>query len=337
MQTLQQLYERIRETLASARLRAYAAVNFAMVESYWQIGQLIVEEEQNGKERADYGQYILAFLSQRLTTEFGKGFDERNLRFMRAFYRTFPIRNALRSELTWTHYRLLTKVDNERARQFYLTEAIDARWSTRQLERQINSFYYERILSSRERLELRADENKAATKLLPSDIIKDPYVLEFLGLDTFPGLSEKELEQALINKLQVFLLELGKGFAFVVRQQRISTETKHRYIDLVFYNILLKCYVLLDLKIGELDHADIGQMDMYVRIYEDKIRGADDNPTIGIILCSEKDETVVRYSVLEDNEQLFASKYKLYLPTEEEFARELRRELDVIQIEKGLE
>ena len=337
MQNLQQLYERIRETLAGARLRTYAAINFAMVESYWQIGQLIVEEEQNGKERADYGQYLIAELSKRLTIDFGKGFTETNLRYMRMFFLTFPIRHALRDELTWTHYRLLTKVENERARHFYLTEAIEARWSTRQLERQINSLYYERMLSSRERLKLRADENQAATKLQPSDIIKDPYVLEFLDLGPFPKLSEKELEQALIDKLQAFLLELGKGFAFVARQQRVSTETKNRYIDLVFYNILLKCYVLLDLKIGELDHEDIGQMDMYVRMYEDKIRGADDNPTLGVILCSEKDETVVRYSVLESSEQLFASKYKLFLPTEEELARELRRELAAIQTEKALE
>lgn len=195
MQNLQQLYERIRETLANARLRAYAVVNFAMVESYWQIGQLIVEEEQNGKERADYGKYLLKELSKRLTADFGRGFDESNLRYIRSFYLTFPIRDALRHELTWTHYRLLTRVENERARTFYLTEAIEARLSTRQLERQINSFYYERMLSSRERLELRADENQTATKLQPADITKDPYVLEFLDLGPFPKLSEKELEQ----------------------------------------------------------------------------------------------------------------------------------------------
>ena len=331
------LYLNIRSVLIEARKRTYRVVNATIIESYWQIGYMIVEDEQNGQNRATYGKQVLAYLSKKLTVDFGDGFDERNLRYMRSFYQAFPIRNAVRSELTWTHYRLLSKVSNERARLFYISEAIDNQWSTRQLARQIQSFYYERLLSSQDKQGLMSETNALDKNALrPEDIIKDPYVLEFLGLPNPHKFSEKALETALIDKLQSFLLELGKGFAFVARQKRIPTENKHFYIDLVFYNILLKCYVLIDLKIGELTHADIGQMDMYVRYYEDKIRGEDDNPTIGLILCSEKDEAVVKYSVLEDNKQLFASKYKLFLPTEEELARELNREIAEIKISQQL-
>ena len=307
-----------------------------MVETYWQVGRMIVEEEQGGKDRAAFGKQILTYLSKQLTTEFGEGFDQSNLRYMRRFYTAFPIRDAVRHELTWTHYRLLSKVENAQARLFYRDESIESQWSTRQLERQIHSFYYERLLSSQQKKELMADTNAENMPVRPEDIIKDPYVLEFLNLGNVPKVSEKELETALINKLQDFLLELGKGFAFVARQKRIVTENKNFYIDLVFYNILLKCYVLIDLKIGELSHSDIGQMDMYVRYYEDKIRTADDSPTIGIILCSEKDEAIVKYSVLKDNEKLFASRYKLYLPTEEELAKELKREITQLRIEQRL-
>ena len=334
--SLDQLFERIRSLIAEGRRRAAVAVNFATVETYWQVGREIVEEEQGGKDRAEYGQFILHEMSKRLTAEFGEGFNERNLRYMRSFYQSFPIWNAVRSELTWTHYRILSRVENPHARNFYIREAIECHWNTRQLQRQVNTLYYERILSSRDRKELREEENLENKPLQPEDILKDPYILDFLGLKTFPKLSESDLEQALIGKLREFLLELGRGFAFVARQQRIRTETKDRYIDLVFYNILLKCYVLIDLKVGELDHADIGQMDMYVRMYEDKVRLKDDNPTIGLILCTEKDTTVVRYSVLEESRQLFASKYKLYLPSEEELAAELERELAQISLEKNL-
>ena len=334
--TVNVLYDRIRSTLLEARHRAYRAVNAAMVDTYWQIGRMIVEEEQGGQDRAAYGKQVLTFLSDKLTMEFGEGFDPSNLRYMRLVFLAFPIRDAVRHELSWTHYRLISKVTGEQARHFYRDEAIDNQWSTRQLARQIHSFYYERLLSSSQKADLIAETQALEKPLTPQDIIKDPYVLEFLGLQNFPKFSEKELETALIDKLQLFLLELGKGFAFVGRQKRIPTDNKNFYIDLVFYNILLKCYVLIDLKIGELEHADIGQMDMYVRYYEDKIRGIDDNPTIGIILCSEKDEAVVKYSVLEDNQFLFASKYTLYLPTEEELARELKRELNEIRLEQQL-
>jgi predicted nuclease of restriction endonuclease-like (RecB) superfamily len=330
------LYQNIRNILLDSRKRTSQAINFALVETYWHIGKMIVEEEQNGKARADYGKQILAFLSEKLTTEFGQGFDQSNLRHMRLFYNAFPIRDALRHELTWTHYRLLAKVENENARLFYRDEAIAAQWSTRQTERQIHSFYYERILSSQDRKQMLTETNDEAEKLQVRDIIKDPYVLDFLDIQVLPKLTEKDLETALINQLQAFLLELGKGFAFVARQKRIPTDNKNFYIDLVFYNILLKCYVLIDLKIGELSHNDIGQMDMYTRYFEDKIRGEDDNPTIGIILCSEKDEAVVKYSVLSESQQLFASKYMLYLPTEEELAQELKREIANFRIEKGL-
>jgi predicted nuclease of restriction endonuclease-like (RecB) superfamily len=335
-QPLDDLYQRIRQLLLDARQKTYAAVNFAMVESYWQIGRMIVEVEQGGKERAEYGTGLIKELSRRLSSEFGTGFDVSNLKFMRLFYKAFQKGDALRHQLSWTHYRLLSRVGKENARNFYLEEAIACQWGTRELARQINTFYYERLLASQDKKGMLLDQQAQSQQVKPEDLIKDPYVLEFLGLQQQPRLSEKELEQALIDKLQAFLLELGKGFAFLARQKRITTDTKHFYIDLVFYNVLLKCYVLIDLKIGELTHGDIGQMDMYVRYYEDRMRIADDNPTIGIILCSEKDEAIVKYSVLEDNRQLFASKYMLYLPTEEELARELRREVEQVRMEATL-
>lgn len=329
-----ELYEDIRKILAQARNKAYAAVNVAMVEAYWNVGKRIVEEEQKGKKRAGYGAYLLKTLSQRLTADFGDGFSEQSIRNMRQFYILFPIRSAVRSELAWTHYKMLIRVENENARQFYLNECVTANWSTRQLERQITSFYYERLLASKNKLPVKREANARAKKLAisPEEQIKDPYVLEFLGLKEHPALKENKLEHALIEKLQNFLLELGRGFSFVARQMRISTETQHFYIDLVFYNYLLKCFVLIDLKTGKLPHQDIGQMDMYVRLYEDKMKGKDDNPTIGIILCAEKDDTTVKYSVLKDNKKLFASKYKLYLPSEQELKDELEREKQILRL-----
>jgi len=244
--------------------------------------------------------------------------------------------NALRAELTWTHYRLLLSVENENARKFYLNEAAETGWSTRQLERQINSFYYERLLSSKDKKPLVDEADRNASPARPEDLIKDPYVLEFLNLKENRLLLEKELETELLGKLHEFLLELGKGFSFVARQYRISAGNDHFYIDLVFYNYILKCFLLIDLKIGKLTHKDIGQMDFYVRYFEDNIKVEGDNSTIGMILCSEKNETIVKYSVLNENKQMFASRYKLYLPTEEELARELRREMELIRGEKSL-
>ncbi len=344
-----EFYQAVRDVLNAARSNAYRAVNFAMVEAYWKVGRMIVEEEQQGKERAEYGALLIRNLSEILTAEFGKGFTETNLRYFRQFYLIFPaaeregIRHTLCDELTWSHYRLLMRVEKQEARTWYMKEAADQNWSVRALERQINSLYYERLRMSRNKRPV-IDEMQKKTKPLvsnPKDFIKDPYVLEFLGFKDNHGFRESVLEQSIINKLQTFMLELGKGFAFVARQQRISTETKDFFIDLVFYNYLLKCFVLIDLKTGELTHQDIGQMDMYVRLYEDKYKNEGDNPTLGIILCTDKDETVVKYSVLKENKQLFASKYKLYLPSEKELVDEIEREKALIvkeqQVQYGVE
>ncbi|MDI6731542.1 MAG: PDDEXK nuclease domain-containing protein [Candidatus Margulisbacteria bacterium] len=336
-----QLFEDIKKVIIEARAVAYRAVNFTMVNAYWNIGRLIVEEEQKGKSRAGYGEKLITNLSIKLTNDFGSGFSSQSLWNMRQFYKLFPILSALRRELSWTHYKMLIRIENDAARKFYLNECVQSSWSTRQLERQIVSFYYERLLGSKNKLPVIKEAKKRAKQIIsfPEEQIKDPYVLEFLGLEGSPHLRENELEQALIGHLQKFILELGRGFSFVSRQQRISTETQHFFIDLVFYNYLLKCFVLFDLKTGKLTHQDIGQMDMYVRLYENKMRKKGDNPTIGIILCTEKDDTVVKYSVLKNNRKLFASKYKLYLPSEKEFKNEIDRERQNIKLlsEKKIE
>lgn len=322
------LINELGELIRQARQKVLRAVDTLQVQTCWQIGRHIIEFEQGGAERAAYGARLLPTLAKVLTARFGKGFDERNLRHMRDFYQTFPIWNAVRSELSWTHYRTLLRVKDDNARRWYMNEVTTENWSTRALERQIGTFYYERLLASRDRSAVKqeATVNIKELDLGPRDIIRDPVVLEFLGLPNAGTVLETELEQALIDQLQGFLLELGKGFAFIARQQRISTESKDFYLDLVFYNYLLKCFVIVDLKRGELSHQDIGQMDMYVRLYDDLKRGPDDKPTVGIILCAQKDESVVRYSVLQGNEQLFASQYQLVLPTEEELRNELDRE-----------
>lgn len=310
-----------------------------MVQAYWQIGKLIVEEEQKGKKRAEYGSFLLKELLEQLTTEYGKGFDESNLRHMRGFYSSFPIQDALRPELSWTHYRLLLKVDREDAKDFYLQESIDGNWSTRTLERQINSLYFERMMLTpvRKRGLIKKEADSKKEKTQASDIIKDPYVLEFLDLKSKAGFYEHDLEQAIIDKLQDFLLELGKGFCFVARQYRLTVDArKHFYADLVFYNYILKCFVVIDLKVGELTHQDIGQMDMYVRYFEDQVKQKGDNPTIGLILCSEKNKTIVKYSLLSESKQIFASKYKTYLPTEKQLVQEIKRERELVETEQRL-
>ncbi len=322
------LYSKISAVIKSARQSVQKAVNTAMVQTYWTIGQIIIEDEQSGKKRADYGKSVLKELGVRLSKEFGKGFDERNMRYIRQFYLSFPIRNAVRSELSWTHYRLLLKVEDEKARHWYVEEAIKENWSTRALERQINSFYYQRLLSSQNTEPVRQEAKEKTSALTPHDVLKDPYVLEFLQLKNQPHYTENELESALINELQSFLLELGSGFSFVARQNHIDLDGDHFYIDLVFYNYRLKCFVLIDLKRGKLTHQDIGQMDTYIRIYEDKIKGEDDNPTIGLILCSDKNEAIAKYSVLADGEKIFASKYQLVLPKVEELEAELKKEIE---------
>ena len=318
----------LRALIQQARQQALRAVDTVQVQTCWQVGQHIVEFEQHGAGRAAFGARLLPRLAERLTAEFGRGFDASNLRHMRLFYRSFPIRDALRHELSWTHYRALARVDNEAARHWYANEAVSLNWSARALDRQISTLYYDRLLLSRDKASVAAEarEQLAPLQATPREFVRDPVLLEFLGLPGTGKLLESKLEQALMDKLQGFLLELGKGFAFVARQQRISTETQDFYIDLVFYNYLLKCFVLFDLKTGKLAHQDIGQMDMYVRMYDDLRRNPGDNPAVGIILCAVKDDSVARYSVLAGSEQLFASKYRLVLPSEEELRAELNRE-----------
>jgi predicted nuclease of restriction endonuclease-like (RecB) superfamily len=319
------LFQTVKEIVLKAKSFAYRSSNAIMLNMYWEIGQLIVEDEQNGKTKAIYGKATLKNLSKSLTFEFGTGFDERNLNNMRAFYTAFPIWNAVRTELSWTHYRMISRIKNETQRFQYIDLSIEGNWDTRTLQRNIQTQYVGRILAS------------ATTSVTnPKNIIKDPYILEFYGLPNDIKLTEKKLETALITHIQQFLMELGKGFAFVARQQHIVTDTSDFYIDLVFYNYYLKCFVLIDLKTDKLSHADIGQIDMYVRMYDDLKKSADDNPTIGIILCTEKDDTIVKYSVLAENEQLFASKYRLYLPKEEELKQLIEQDRVIFELDSSI-
>lgn len=311
------MYNEIKTLIEDSRNKVYSYVNCTMVRTYWNIGKIIVDY-QGGNEKAKYGDETLKQVSKMLIEEYGKGYDTSNLRYMRKFYLTFQNCDALRHNLTWTHYRFLMRIPKKEIRDFYMKECIENHWSTRQLERQINSFYYERLLSSQDKDAVREEIKTLEPSPTPKDIIKDPFVLEFLDLKENRKYLEKEIEQKVIDNLQEFLLELGNGFSFVGRQKRIDIDEEHYYIDLVFYNYILKCFVLIDLKIGKLNHQDIGQMDFYVRYYEDQIKQKGDNPTIGIILCSEKSDAIVKYSVLDDNKNLFASKYMLYLPTDEE-------------------
>ena len=304
------IFQEIKEILQEAKNKVYKVANNAMVEAYWNIGRVIVEK-QGGKDKAEYGTALLKNLSKEMTKEFGKGFTLTNLKYMRQFYLTFPKSHALSDQLSWTHYRLLMRVENENARNFYLEESIKENWSTRQLERQITTLFYERILSSK-------NKNKVAQEIYklepqrkqPEDVIKDPYVLEFLGLPENMDFLEKNLEQALIDHMQKFLLELGRGFSFVARQKRITFDGRHFYIDLVFYNYILKCFVLIDLKVGDLTHQDLGQMQMYVHYYKRELMNEGDNPPIDIVLCADKSGSVVKYTLPENETQIFASKYK---------------------------
>ena len=327
------LFAEIREVLVTARRTAYKAVNFAMVTAYWNVGRLIVEDEQQGNTRAEYGKAILADLAKRLTDEFGKGFDERELRRIRQFYLVFPKWDALRPELTWTHYRLLIRVQNEQARLWYMNEAAEQTWSSRQLDRQISVLYYERLLNSTDTLSVREEAENNLAQLAPQEFIHDPYVLEFLNLKNYPALHETDIEKSLINNLQSFLLELGKGFCFVARQKLMRYDEEDFYVDLVFYHSILKCHVLIDLKLGKLTHQDVGQMDSYIRMFDDLYKHTDDNPTLGLILCSDKNEAVVKYSVLAEHRQIFASKYLLELPTPEVLQQEIMRERKQLEIE----
>ncbi|MCL1123391.1 PDDEXK nuclease domain-containing protein [Shewanella surugensis] len=328
----QAIFTDIKRVIEQARTQVKQSVNHAMVTAYWQIGRLIIEDEQQGKVRAQYGKAQLTQLSEKLTKVLGKGFSVRNLRNMRAFFVAFPNRQTLSTKLSWSHYNKLLSIESEQARLWYMQESAQQNWSVRALERQIGTLYYERLLSSRDKIpvEQEATEKTAPLAETAEDYLRDPYILDFLNLDS-GHYQESDLEQGIINNLQKFLLELGKGFAFVDRQQRIITDDGDYFIDLVFYNYHLKCFVLIDLKLNKLSHQDVGQMDMYVRMYEQHKRQTTDNPTIGLILCSETNNTVVKYSVLNESKQLFASQYITHLPTEEELCIELQKERERVQ------
>ena len=319
----------IKKILKNARQKAYTAVNSVMVEAYWEIGRRIVEEEQNGKERAEYGKEILQNLSKELTEEFGKGYSYRTLREIRQFYLMFSDFEKWRTvsaKLTWSHFQKVLRVSDEKARIFYLTEAAENMWSVRTLDRNISTLYYDRIVASIDKKTVEDEMKDKTKKLQAEDFIKNPIVLEFLDLPTNMSYTENELEKALTDDIQKFMMELGKGFAFVERQQHIRTENSDFYIDLVFYNYILKCFVIVELKTEKLTHQDIGQLDMYVRMYDDLKKQENDNPTIGLLLCTETDRTIIKYSVLNDNKNLFASKYVNYLPSEEELINEIERQ-----------
>lgn len=331
------LYQAIRDLLLLARSRARQAVNIAMVQTYWHIGQKIVEDEQGGQRRAAYGKQVLPDLARRLSEEFGSGFSVPSLSNYRQFYLTFPNFSAVRSELTWTHYKSLLRIPTPQARDWYAKEAAEQGWSVRALDRQISTLYYERLLSTQDQSKTLV-KKEAAEQIAksappdPRDFIRDPYVLEFLGAPAVPALYEKDLEQGLLDQLQKFLLELGKGFAFVARQKHLRVEGDDFFIDLVFYNYLLKCFVLVDLKVGKLAHQDVGQMDMYVRVFDQQHRNEGDNPTLGLILCSERNAAVAKYSLLADKPQLFASKYQALMPTEAELQAELERDRALLEL-----
>lgn len=326
----------IKQIVTQARQKAYTAINSAMVEAYWQMGRRIVEQEQQGKDRANYGTQLLKSLSKELTAEFGKGFSVNSLYYFRQFYLAFPEKlPTLWGILSWSHYKRLLSVSNAEARAWYLKEAAEQMWSYRTLDRNIGSQYYKRLLLSQHKDTVEA-EMRTLTKPFERDrmeFIKNPTVAEFIGLAPNSDFSETELEGAIIGNLQKFLLELGKGFSFVARQKLIRTEKKDYFIDLVFYNYILKSFVLLDLKTTTITHQDVGQMDMYVRMYDERVRGEGDNPTIGIVLCSETDEDIARYSVLHDNDRLFASKYMLYMPTEKELREEIARQKEFFRLQ----
>ena len=317
------LHQEIRQIINNARSNAVRSVDFCRVQMYWNIGRRIIEEEQHGKERADYGAYLLKNLAKVLEPEYGSGFSVRQLEMCRKFYRIYPIANTVCSQLNWSQYKLLISIPDESKREYYQLEAVNNNWTKRQLERQINSQLYERLLLSNDKESILAVARKERMPELPQEIIKDPMILEFLGLERKPSYYEKDLEQALITHLQKFLLELGNGFTFVARQKRILIEDDEYFADLVFYNRLLKCFVVIELKTSKLTHQDIGQLQMYVNYYDRVEKTTDENPTIGILLCSAKNDTAVRMTLPENNKTILASQYQLYLPTQEQLKQEI--------------
>lgn len=325
----------IKDIITRGRQKAYSAINTAMVEAYWLIGRRIVEEEQGGTSRAEYGKQILKELSAELTKEFGKGFSVGSLYYYRQFYTTFPEIFATPWRiLSWSHYKRLMQVSDSEARDWYIKEASEQMWSYRTLDRNISSQYYYRLLQSQNKQSVKDEMIRITTPYQQDNLefIKNPTVAEFIGLYPNSDFTESELETAIIGNLQKFLLELGKGFSFVARQKLIRTEKKDYFIDLVFYNYILKCFVLIDLKTTIITHQDVGQMDMYVRMYDERVKRKDDNPTIGILLCSETDNDIARYSVLHDNNQLYASKYMTYMPTEEELRNEIEQQKEFFRL-----
>jgi len=315
----EELLHNVRHILQEARAKVIHHVNSTLVRAYWQVGKYIVEYEQQGTGRAGYGKAVINTLSRRLVAEFGNGFTATNLRYMRQFYQCYPKYHTLCDKLSWSHCRTLLKVSGDAARDFYLHECVKENWSVRQLDRQINTLFYDRLLASRDKKAVKEEISRTEPgRVEPKEIIRDPYILEFLGIPQGEHFLETDLEQLLISRLQRLMLELGKGFAFVARQKRISFDDKHFYIDLVFYNYLARCFVLIDLKSGELTHQDLGQMQMYVNYYTRELMNPGDNPPVGIVLCAEKNDAVVRYTLPEDEKQVFAAQYMTYLPTQEE-------------------
>lgn len=328
----------IKQIIASGQKNAYQAVSKAMVYTYWQVGKRIVEQEQEGKERAEYGTALISMLAEELTKEFGKSYSKRNLHYFRKFYLAFPdekIVNACVHNLNWTHFRSLLRVSDENARFWYMDEAAKEGWSARTLDRNIGTQYYYRLLQSPKKEKVIAEMQGKTAKYQKNkyELIKNPVVAEFLGFRTEDSFVENDLESAILSHIRDFLMEMGKGFAFVARQQHIVTETEDYFIDLVFYNIELKCYVLIDLKMGKITHQDVGQIDMYVRMYDEIKCKEGDNPTLGILLCSETDEDIARYSVLHDNDRLFMSKYLTYLPTKEQLRIEIERQKEIFYMQ----
>lgn len=326
-------YGQVREVFVQARQFVRTTANFAMVKAYWLVGQMIVQK-QGGAAKATYGDKLIFSLSARLTADLGKGFTISNLKYMRQFYLAFPIGHTLCDQLSWSHYRLLIAVENEEARQYYLEEARKSLWSVRELQRQINSFYYERLLENRQKGRKAKSAPmplKPIDKMVPETVIRDPLVLEFLGLDESKRFLEHDLESLLISHFQKFMMEMGRGFALVARQKRLTLDGKSYHVDLVFYNYLLRCFVLCDLKTDELTHADLGQMQMYVNYYERELLNPGDNPPIGIVLCTDKGADLVKYTLPLHNRRIFAAKYKLHLPSEQELVEELRRERAAIE------
>lgn len=317
------LYQDIRQIIETSRSNAVRSVDFCRVQMYWQLGCRIFEEEQQGKERADYGTYLLQNLAKRLEPEFGSGFSYRQLKFCRQFYRTYPNRNTLRSQLNWSQYRRLIQIDDPNKREYYELESVNNAWTARETGRQIDSMLYERLLMSNNKESVLALARKERIPESPAEIIKDPMVLEFLGLHRESSYYEKDLESAIISHIADFLLEMGKGFSFVARQKRILLEDDEFFADLVFYNRLLKCFVVIELKTGELTHQDLGQLQMYVNYYDRCEKLPEENPTIGILLCSRKNDTVVRMTLPENDNQIMASQYQLYLPTEDQLVKEI--------------